>query len=112
MRLLRQAYQGAPALQVMWNAQTELPFTGYQVEISTSLYWRNWKVVYTNSTELTFKSLTPGTEYRVRARAFNTFRMSPWTYGLATTYDGEDYDYKHIHQSILDITACGSQALI
>ena len=90
MRLLRQAHQGAPALQVMWIAQTELPFTSYQVEISTSQDSWNGTVVYTNSTEFTFESLTPGTEYHVRARAFNTFGMSQWTYRTVTSYDGED----------------------
>ena len=91
MTVLRQVHRGAPALQVMWNAQRELPFTRYQVEISTSQDSWEEMPVNINSTEFTFESLTPGTEYHVRATAFNNFGMSSWTYQTATTYDGEDY---------------------
>ena len=91
MRLLRQVRQDAPTLQVMWNAQTEeLPFTSYQVEISRSQDSWNGTIVYTNSTEFTFESLTPGTEYHVRARAFNDFGMSQWTFQKATTFDSKN----------------------
>ena len=90
MTVLRQVHRGAPALQVMWNAQRELPFTRYQVEISTSQDSWEEMPVNINSTEFTFESLTPGTEYHVRARAFNTFGMSQWTYRTVTSYDGED----------------------